>query len=206
MKYLLMGTSSNFGNMFSMAAGVLFLPFLPMLPTQILLNNFLYDLAQVTIPTDRVDADALRGPQRWDIGLIRRFMLVTGPISSVYDFLTFFVLLQVLHADEARFHTGWFVESLITQTLVLFVVRTAGSCLRSRPSAALVASTSLVVAFALALPFLPHADMLGFTPLPPVFFVFLGVATLTYLALVEAVKRRLLAPLPPPAAAGLPAR
>lgn len=197
MKYLLMGTSSNFGNMFSMAAGVLFLPFLPMLPTQILLNNFLYDLAQVTIPTDRVDADALRGPQRWDIGLIRRFMLVTGPISSLYDFLTFFVLLQLLHADEVRFHTGWFVESLTTQTLVLFVVRTAGSCLRSRPSAALVASTSLVIAFALLLPFLPHADVLGFTALPPTFFVFLGAATLTYLALVEVVKRRLLAPAAP---------
>lgn len=194
MKYLLMGTSSNFGNMFSMAAGVLFLPFLPMLPMQILLNNFLYDLAQVTIPTDRVDAASLRGPQRWDVRLIRRFMLVTGPISSLYDFLTFFVLLKVLHADESLFHTGWFVESLTTQTLVLFVVRTGGSCLRSRPSAALVASISLVLALALMLPVLPWAGWLGFTPLPPVFYALLVLATVTYLAIMEGVKRPLLAP------------
>lgn len=196
MKYLLMGTSSNFGNMFSMAAGVLFLPFLPMLPTQILLNNFLYDLAQVTIPTDRVDPASLRAPQRWDIRLIRRFMWVAGPISSLYDFLTFFILLKVFHADERLFHTGWFVESLVTQTLVLFVIRTAGSCLRSRPSAALVASTSAVVAFAMLLPFLPWAEVLGFTPLQPAFFAFLAAASLTYLAIVEAVKRRLFAPAP----------
>lgn len=196
MKYLLMGTSSNFGNMFSMAAGVLFLPFLPMLPTQILLNNFLYDLAQVTIPTDRVDPESLRGPQRWDIRRIRRFMLVAGPISSLYDFLTFYVLLKLLHADESQFHTGWFIESLTTQTLVLFVVRTAGSLLRSRPSAALVASTSAVLAFALLLPLLPWAGVLGFEPLPPVFYAFLGLATLTYLAIVEGVKRPLLAPAP----------
>jgi Mg2+-importing ATPase len=196
MKYLLMGTSSNFGNMFSMAAGVLFLPFLPMLPTQILLNNFLYDLAQVTIPTDRVDPASLRAPQRWDIRLIRRFMWVAGPISSLYDFLTFFILLKVFHADERLFHTGWFVESLTTQTLVLFVIRTAGSCLRSRPSTALVASTSAVIAFALLLPFLPWAEVLGFTPLQPAFFAFLGVAAITYLAIVEGVKRRLFAPAP----------
>ena len=124
MKYLLMGTSSNFGNMFSMAGASLFLPFLPMLPTQILLNNFLYDMAQVTIPTDNVDAAYVRAPQRWDIRLIRNFMLFIGPISSIYDFLTFYVLLVLLHAKEAEFHTGWFVESLATQTLVLFVIRT----------------------------------------------------------------------------------
>lgn len=189
MKYLLMGTSSNFGNMFSMAAGVLFLPFLPMLPTQILLNNFLYDLAQAAIPADNVDAVALRGPQHWDIGLIRRFMWVAGPISSLYDFLTFFVLLQVLHAGESEFHTGWFVESLTTQVLVLFVIRTRGSCLRSRPARALVASTSAVIAFALVLPFLPWAGVLGFTPLPPLYFAFLAGATLTYLAMMERAKR-----------------
>jgi len=127
MKYLLMGTSSNFGNMFSMAGSFLFLPFLPMLPTQILLNNFLYDLAQVTIPTDNVDDAFIRTPQRWNIGIIRRFMLMIGPISSIYDFLTFGALLWVFHASEALFQTGWFVESLATQTLVLFVIRTAGN-------------------------------------------------------------------------------
>src|SRR5450432_757200 len=106
--YLLMGTSSNFGNMFSMAGAALFLPFLPMLPTQILLNNFLYDLAQLAIPTDRVDPLHLRKPQRWDVGLIRRFMLIMGPVSSLFDFLTFAVMLRVFHFGAADFHTGWF--------------------------------------------------------------------------------------------------
>ncbi len=133
MKYLLMGTSSNFGNMFSMAAASVFLPFLPMLPTQILLNNFLYDLAQVTIPSDNVDDAYLRRPQRWDMRVIRDFMLFIGPISSVFDFLTFYVLLRYFHASERLFHTGWFVESLATQTLVLFVIRTMGNPFRSRP-------------------------------------------------------------------------
>ncbi len=192
MKYLLMGTSSNFGNMFSMAGAVLFLPFLPMLPTQILLNNFLYDLAQVTIPTDNVDAGLVRKPRRWDLGMLRTFMLVIGPISSLYDFLTFFVLLSVFHAGEALFHTGWFVESLATQTLVLFVIRTAGNPLRSRPSWPLVATTTAIVLVGLLLPFTPLGPVLGFVPLPPGYFVFLAVATLTYLALVEMVKRPLM--------------
>ena len=194
MKYLLMGTSSNFGNMFSMAAAVLFLPFLPMLPTQILLNNFLYDISQVTIPTDAVDPEFLAGPQRWDIGVIRRFMLWIGPISSLYDFATFGALLWVFHADAPLFHTGWFVESLATQTLVLFVIRTARSPLRSRPSAPLAVTTVLVVAAGVALPWTPVAGPLGLTPLPGGFFVFLGGATVTYLAFVEAAKRRLMAP------------
>ena len=191
MKYLLMGTSSNFGNMFSMAAGVFFLPFLPMLPTQILLNNFLYDLAQVTIPTDNVDDAQLRRPQKWDIRLIRNFMLLIGPISSLYDFLTFFVLIAWLHASDTLFHTGWFVESLATQTLVLFVIRTFGNPLRSRPSRALTCSTLLIVLLAAAIPFTPWATALGFTALPLRFFAFLGAATFTYLVIVEAAKRRL---------------
>ena len=189
MKYLLMGTSSNFGNMFSMAAAAAFLPFLPMLPTQILLNNFLYDLAQTTIPTDNVDDAALRRPQRWDVGVIRRFMLVVGPISSLYDFLTFFVLLHWLKATEALFHTGWFVESLATQTLVLFVIRTRGNPLRSRPSTPLAVTVIAVAVLGLALPAMPFAQRIGFTPLPIAFYGFLAVATLTYLGLVEAAKR-----------------
>ena len=192
MKYLLMGTSSNFGNMFSMAGAVLFLPFLPMLPIQILLNNLLYDFAQVTIPTDSVDPEFVRAPQRWNIDIIRTFMLVIGPLSSVYDFLTFFVLLWVFAAPAALFHTGWFVESLATQTLVLFVIRTARNPLRSRPSRWLTATTLLVVAVGCLLPFTPLAPTLGFVPLPPVYFVFLAAATVTYLALVEMVKRRLI--------------
>jgi Mg2+-importing ATPase len=192
MKYLLMGTSSNFGNMFSMAGAVVFLPFLPMLPMQILLNNFLYDLAQITIPTDNVDPSFVRTPQRWDIRLIRNFMLRIGPLSSLYDALTFGVLLGVFHASEALFHTGWFVESLATQTLVLFVIRTAGTPWQSRPSLALTATTLLIVLIGLSLPFTPVAEVLGFVPLPGTYFLFLAGATLTYLGLVEVVKRRLL--------------
>lgn len=191
LKYLLMGTSSNFGNMLSMAGASFFLPFLPMLPTQILLNNFLYDLAQVTIPTDNVDADYLRKPQRWSISLIRNFMALIGPISSIYDFVTFFVLLRYLHASQAEFHSGWFVESLATQTLVLFVIRTFGNPLRSRPSGPLAASVLTVVMAGLVIPFSPAADVLGFTALPAPFFLFLAVATIAYLAMVEIAKRRL---------------
>jgi Mg2+-importing ATPase len=189
MKYLLMGTSSNFGNMLSMALASLLLPFLPMLPTQILLNNLLYDLSQVTIPTDAVDAGWTHKPRKADIGLVRRFMVYVGPISSIFDFLTFFVLLRVFHADEKFFHTGWFVESLCTQTLVLFVIRTFGRPWRSRPSPALVATVLAVVAVGIAIPMTPLAALLGFVPLPMSYFAFLAVATVAYLALVEIVKR-----------------
>lgn len=192
MKYLLMGTSSNFGNMLSMAAASVFLPFLPMTAAQVLLNNFLYDLAQVTIPTDHVDESFTRKPRRWDIRLIRDFMVWIGPISSLYDFITFYVLRQLLHAGEAEFHTGWFVESLATQTLVLFVIRTAGNPLRSRPSAALTATTLLIAMVGAVLPFVrPVAANLGFVPLPLRFYVFLVAATVTYLGFVELAKRRL---------------
>jgi Mg2+-importing ATPase len=189
MKCIFMETSSNFGNMFSMAAAALFLPFLPMLPLQIVLNNFLYDLAQVTIPTDRVDATYMRKPQRWNIATIRRFMLVAGPASSIFDFATFWVLLRLFHTGEAAFHTGWFVESLVTQTLVLLVIRTAANPLRSRPSGALVATTIATVAVAIALPYSPLAARLGFVPMPAAYFVFLAIATTTYLLIIEWVKR-----------------
>lgn len=192
MKYLLMGTSSNFGNMFSMAAASFFLPFLSMLPMQILLNNFLYDVSQLTIPTDNVDRTFTYKPRRWDIQLIRNFMIFFGPISSLYDFLTFFVLIEVFHASEPLFHTGWFVESLATQTLVIFVIRTAGNPLRSRPSAFLLASAISVVLVGILLPFTPIAEALGFTRLPMTYLVFLVIATVTYLLLVELAKRRLM--------------
>jgi Mg2+-importing ATPase len=191
LKYLLMGTSSNFGNMFSMAAASVFLPFLPMLSTQILLNNFMYDAAQITIPTDHVDEAYLRSPRPWDMRLIRNFMIFIGPISSIYDFLTFYVMLHYFHAGEALFHTGWFVESLATQTLVLFVIRTMGNPLRSRPSGPLAFTTVAVVVIGILLPFSPLAALLGFSRLPADFFAFLTGATLTYLLLVEAAKRKL---------------
>ncbi len=192
MKYMLMGTSSNFGNMFSMAAASLFLPFLPMLPTQILLNNFLYDLAQVTIPTDNVDEGYVRRPQHWDVRVVRNFMLFIGPVSSIYDFLTFFVLLRIFHASEPLFHSGWFVESLATQTLVVFVIRTLGNPLRSRPSLPLAATALGVVLVGTILPATPLAGLLGFTPLPVAYLAFVGVATLTYLLFVQIVKSRLM--------------
>lgn len=193
-KYLLMGTSSNFGNMFSMAGAYVFLPFLPMLPAQILLNTFLYNLSQVTIPTDNVDASYVRKPQHWDIKLIRRFMLFIGPVSSIFDFLTFFIMLRVFHAGAALFHTGWFVESLATQTLVLFSIRTAGNPLRSRPSLPLTLTTLLIVALGFVLPYTPLAGPLGFTPLPALYFLFLAGMIVGYLLLVELVKRRLMKP------------
>jgi Mg2+-importing ATPase len=191
MKYLLMGTSSNFGNMLSMAAASLLLPFLPMLPTQILLNNLLYDVSQITIPTDEVDGSWLREPHRSDIALVRRFMILIGPISSVFDFLTFFVLLKVFHAGDALFHTGWFVESLCTQTLVLFVIRTYERPWHSRPSAPLAASVIAVVAVGFLLPVTPIARVLGFVPLPATYLGFVALATVLYLALVEVAKRAL---------------
>jgi Mg2+-importing ATPase len=192
MKYLLMGTSSNFGNMFSMAGASLFLPFLPMLPTQILLNNFMYDLSQLTIPTDNVDDEYLRKPQHWDISLIRNFMLVIGPISSIFDFLTFYVMLHFFHANQVLFHTGWFVESLATQTLVLFVIRTSQNPLRSRPSGPLMTTVLIIVAAGTLLPFSPLAGPLGFAPLPGIYFAYLATATVAYLVLVEFGKRLLL--------------
>jgi len=191
MKYLLMGTSSNFGNMFSMAAASMFLPFLPMLPTQILLNSFLYDLAQVTIPGDNVDDVYLRRPQRLDMRVIRDFMIFIGPISSIFDFLTFYVLLHYFHAGDSLFHTGWFVESLATQTLVLFVIRTMGNPFRSRPSRSLTVTTLAIVAIGAVLPATPLAGFLGFTRLPVAYFAFLVPATLTYLVSVEVAKRQL---------------
>ncbi len=185
MKYLLMGTSSNFGNMFSMAGAALFLPFLPMLPTQILLNNFMYDLAQVTIPTDNVDPTFIHKPQRWSISTIRDFMVFIGPISSIYDFLTFFVMLVVFHASEPLFHTGWFVESLATQTLVIFVIRTGRNPFRSRPSTPLAITTIAIVLIGALLPFTPLSNALGFQMLPPTYYLILLGMTVTYLLLVQ---------------------
>ena len=190
-KYLLMGTSSNFGNMFSMAGASLFLPFLPMLSTQILLNNFMYDTAQITIPSDNVDESYIRTPRRWDMRLIRNFMIFIGPISSIYDFVTFYVMLHYFHASEPFFHTGWFVESLATQTLVLFVIRTMGNPFRSRPSLQLAVTTLAVVAVGASLPYSRLAATLGFVPLPGLYWVFLTLSIITYLLLVEIVKRHL---------------
>jgi len=190
MKYIIMGTSSNFGNMFSMAGASLFLPFLPMLPTQILLNNFLYDISQISIPGDNVDPALLHRPKRWQIGFIRQFMIIIGPISSIYDFLTFGVLLWVFHAstNAPLFHTGWFVESLATQTLVILVIRTAANPLKSRPSRPLLISVLAVVTIAAVLPYTAVGTLLRFTSLPVSLLGAIAFLAVTYLLLVQAVK------------------
>jgi P-type Mg2+ transporter len=189
MKYIMMATSSNFGNMFSMAAATVFLPFLPMLPLQILLNNLLYDVSEIALPLDDVDAEDLAAPKRWNMGFIRNFMLTIGPISSLFDFLTFYLLLRLIHADEALFHTGWFVESIATQVLVIFVIRTRRNPLRSRPNRWLVLTSLSVVATAMVLPFTPLAPMLGFAPLPLSYFGLLAALLGTYLVMVEGAKQ-----------------
>jgi len=186
-KYVLMGTSSNFGNMFSAAGASLFLSFLPMLPTQILLNNLLYDVSEMTIPTDNVDEELLARPSQWDIGLIRRFMAFFGPISSVYDFLTFAVMLRVFHAGPSLFQSGWFVESLATQTLVIFVIRTRRvPFFKSSPSRPLLIATLSCAVLAVAIPYVgPLARLLGFQALPLSFLAVLAVMIITYLALAQ---------------------
>ena len=189
MKYVLMGTSSNFGNMFSAAGASIFLKFLPMLPSQILLNNLLYDTSQLAIPTDEVDPEQVARPARWDVSFIRRFMLFFGPISSVFDFITFGVMLWVFHAGPALFRSGWFVESLATQTLVIFAIRTRRiPFFRSRPSLPLTLAALAVVTVGTVLPFTPLGHVLGFRPLPGPFFLFLIVAVVSYLALIEVGK------------------
>ncbi|MCG7592619.1 magnesium-translocating P-type ATPase [Mycobacterium sp. PSTR-4-N] len=188
-KYVLMGTSSNFGNMFSAAAASAVLPFLPMLPSQILLNNLLYDASQLAIPADRVDDEQLRAPSHWNIAFIRRFMLTFGPVSSLFDFLTFGLLLGVLHAGPVEFRTGWFVESLATQTLIIVAIRTRRvPFLRSRPAAVLIATTSAAIATGVLLTLSPVATSLGFTPLPWQFFAALTALTAAYLVLVDVTK------------------
>jgi P-type Mg2+ transporter len=185
-KYVLMGTSSNFGNMFSAAGASLLLAFLPMLPTQILLNNLLYDVGEMTIPTDRVDPELLERPSRWDTSFIRRFMAFFGPISSLFDFATFGVLLWVLHAGPVEFRSGWFVESLATQTLVIFVIRTRRMpSWRSRPSRPLLLTTLACATVGVLPPFSPLARLFGFTALPPLFLGILVGMVAVYLALAE---------------------
>lgn len=189
-KYVLMSTSSNFGNMFSAAAASAVLTFLPMLPSQILLNNLLYDSSQLALPGDRVDPEELRAPSHWDIAFIRRFMLFFGPLSSLFDFVTFGLMLGVFHAGPELFRTGWFVESLATQILIVFAIRTRRTpFIRSRPSRTLMATVAVVLAVGIGVTFSPFADDLGFTRLPLGFFLMLVVLIVAYLVLIEFAKR-----------------
>lgn len=188
-KYVMMGTSSNFGNMFSASAASVLLPFLPMLPGQILLNNLLYDASQLVIPADRVDPEQLRAPSHWDIAAVRRFMLLFGPISSLFDFATFGLMLFVFHAAAPEFRSGWFIESIATQTLIVFAIRTRRvPFFRSRPAPALVATVFAAILIGAVLPYTPVNGLLGFTPLPVPFFLALVGMLIVYLVLVELAK------------------
>jgi P-type Mg2+ transporter len=188
MKYIMMATSSNFGNMFSMAGATLILPFLPMLPVQVLLNNLLYDMSELAIPLDDVDAETTARPEHWDLSFIRNFMLVLGPVSSIFDFLTFGLLLLVFRADEALFQTGWFVESLATQVLVIFVLRTRRNPLRSRPNPILAGTSIGIVVLAVLLPYTPLGTWFGFVPPSTTFLMAIGALVMTYLVLSQVVK------------------
>jgi Mg2+-importing ATPase len=190
-KYVLMGTSSNFGNMFSAGGASLFLSFLPMLPTQILLNNLLYDASEMAIPTDNVDEEQLQRPAHWDTAFIRRFMTVFGPISSIFDFATFGIMIWVFHAHAPLFRSGWFVESLATQSLIIFAIRTRRvPFFHSRPSTPLALATVVCVTIGVVLPFSPLAHVLGFVALPAGFLAALMAMIVVYLALVELGKVR----------------
>jgi Mg2+-importing ATPase len=190
-KYIKMAASSNFGNMFSVVGASAFLPFLPMLPIQVLTNNLLYDFSQTTIPTDEVDAEWLTKPRTWTIGKILRFILFFGPISSIFDYVTFFLMLYVFNCrhNPALFHTGWFVESLFTQTLIIHVIRTNKiPLLESRASGPLILTSAIIVAVGAWLTVPPLANTLGFVPLPSRYWLFLAIILLGYAILTQVVK------------------
>jgi Mg2+-importing ATPase len=189
LKYVFTTTSANFGNMFSMAGASLFLPFLPLLAKQILLNNFLSDFPSLTIATDNVDPELVEKPRRWDIKFIRDIMIIFGLISSVFDFLTFGVLIFIVKAAPAEFRTGWFVESLMTELLITLVLRTRRSIFKSKPSFYLWLSTLAVTIVAVAIPYLPFGPLLGFTPLPLYALLLLLVITALYVVVSEVAKR-----------------
>jgi len=190
-KYIKMGSSSNLGNMISMTGASIFLPFLPMLPIQILLNNFLYDLSQVAIPSDEVDKEYLTKPRPWKVNSIRKFMISLGPVSSIFDFATFAILYFIFRASQPFFHTGWFIESLCTQTLVIHIIRTGKiPFIESRPSRFLILTSLLIISIGIIIPFTPLAKPFGFVRPPPLFFVALVLIVTVYLFLVQFVKVR----------------
>ena len=190
-KYIRMGASSNFGNMFSVIGASIFLPFLPMAPLQVLTNNLLYDFSQTTIPTDQVDPEYLAVPRRWDIGHLTRFVLCVGPVSSLFDFLTFMMMIYVFDGwnNVALFQTGWFVESLMTQTLIIHIIRTARvPFLQSRASLPLILTTIVIVAVGGVLPYTPVGSALGFVPLPPLYWACVSAMMVAYAVLTHVVK------------------
>ncbi len=193
LKYIRMGASSNFGNMFSVLGASAFLPYIPMAPIQVLTNNLLYDFSQIPIPADAVDAEQVARPRPWNIDEIKRFILFIGPISSIFDYTTFFVMLWVFNCwDPSRarvFQTGWFVESLMTQTLIIHVIRTNKiPFLQSRASWPLTATTLSIMAFGMWLPYSPLASALGLAHLPPLYWPILALTLLSYVVLTQLIK------------------
>ena len=189
LKYVFMATSANFGNMFSMAGASLFLPFLPLLPKQVLLTNLMTDFPEMTIATDRVDTEMVAYPRRWDIKAIRKFMITFGLVSSVFDYLTFGALLFLLHATPEQFRTGWFLESVVSASLIVLVIRTRNPFFKSRPSKSLFTATLVVVIVTLILPFTPLAPLFGFGRLPISFLLMVGIIIALYLIAAEVTKR-----------------
>ena len=190
LKYVFMAVSANFGNMFSMAGASLFLPFLPLLPKQILLTNFLTDFPEMTIARDNVDPEMIEKPRRWDIGFIRKFMVVFGLLSSVFDYLTFGVLRLLLHASPKLFHTGWFLESVVSAAMVVLIIRTQKPFFRSKPGKYLVISTLIIIGLTLSLPYIPVVNKtIGFTPLPISFLIWMVVIVISYVFCAEVTKK-----------------
>jgi len=188
LKYVFMATSANFGNMFSMAGASLFLPFLPLLPKQILLTNLLTDFPEMTIASDRVDTEMVDRPRRWDLSFIRRFMITFGLVSSIFDYLTFGVLLWVLRAAPDQFRTGWFMESVISACIIVLVIRSRKPFYRSRPGRYLLLATALIIVTTLVLPWSPAAGLFGFIPLPGIFILILAVIIVLYISAAEVAK------------------
>ncbi len=184
-----MATSANFGNMFSMAGSSLFLPFLPLLPKQILLMNLFTDIPEMTIATDSVDREMTEKPRRWNVAFIRNFMITFGILSSVFDYLTFGVLLFILHANIAQFRTGWFMESVISASLIVLVIQSRRPFFRSRPSRQLLMATLLIVALTLIVPYTPLAAIFGFQSLNLLFLSLMGVIVILYVTAAEMAKK-----------------
>jgi len=189
LKYIMMGTSSNFGNMISVAISSMFLPFLPMLPTQILLNNLLYDTSQLSLPQDNVDVELLKKPKNWDVSFIKNFMIIFGLLSSIFDFFTFGVLLYFFHASSSLFQTGWFVESLTTQSLIILSLRTSHvPFFTSKPSKLLITSIILAPLVGIILPNMPFGSIFGFVRLPFIFYLVMVCFVVSYFVIIERAK------------------
>jgi Mg2+-importing ATPase len=189
LKYVFMATSANFGNMFSMAGVSLILPFLPLLPKQVLLTNLMTDFPEMTIATDSVDNEMIDYPRRWDMKAIRKFMVTFGILSSVFDYMTFGLLLLIFHATQVQFRTAWFVESVVSASLIVLVIRSRKPFFSSRPGNSLLLATLSVVVIAVVVPFTPLAVFLGFGPMPLMFLLCIGLIISLYVVAAELVKR-----------------